>query len=205
MAARRVEQSVEGRPVLVVRTHAYGWSPLDYEPTVPNGRQSMAEGRACVLDPQRYATPILATDLAGLLDRACRIRLSGLYHIAGEERISEYCFAAALAAAFDFSDCRIEAQEGIVSSGGQSRGQLMPIPGTCANHNRGTVDFEQSPQEEDPSTARRHLTADTLLATRRAQRDLQRRMPSVREGLQRFAVHMMNGWRWCFHACPRAA
>ena len=132
VAARRVEQSVQGRPVLVVRTHAYGWSPMDDEPDCAERVwQSMAEGRACVLDPRRYATPILATDLAGLLDRACRIGLTGLYHIAGEERISEYCFAAALAAAFDLSDYRIEAQEGIVSkrdrprdNSGQSLGHV---------------------------------------------------------------------------------
>jgi dTDP-4-dehydrorhamnose reductase len=170
VAARRVEQSVEGRPVLVVRTHAYGWSPLDYEPDCAEQIwQTMAEGRACVLDPRRYATPILATDLAGLLDRAYRIGLSGLYHIAGEERVSEYCFAAALAAAFDLSDYRIEAQE------------------------------------RDSSSAQRCLPADTSLATRRAQRDLQCRMPSVREGLERFAAQRTNGWRRRFHAWSRAA
>ncbi len=207
VAARRVEQSVQGRPVLVVRTHAYGWSPMDDEPDCAERVwQSMAEGRACVLDPRRYATPILATDLAGLLDRACRIGLTGLYHIAGEERISEYCFAAALAAAFDLSDYRIEAQEGIVSKKGPSPGQLRPISGTCANHNRGTVPLlGQPPHEKDPSTAQRRLPAETSLATRRAQRDLQRRMPSVREGLQRFAAQRTNGWRRRFHAWSRAA
>ena len=170
VASRRVEQSVEGRPVLVVRTHAYGWSPLDYEPDrAEQIWQTMAEGRACVLDPRRYATPILATDLAGLLDRACRIGLSGLYHIAGEERISEYCFAAALAAAFDLPDYRIEARE------------------------------------KDSSAAQGRLPTETSLATRRAQRDLQRRMPSVREGLERFAAQRTNGWRRRFHAWSRAA
>jgi dTDP-4-dehydrorhamnose reductase len=84
---------------LVVRTHAYGWN-------VSGGRASFAEralrdlNLGCLPTPdgRRYATPILATDLADLLWRAYETRLRGLYHLAGAERVSTHRFLMELAA-----------------------------------------------------------------------------------------------------------
>jgi dTDP-4-dehydrorhamnose reductase len=62
-------------------------------------------------DPRRFATPILATDLADLAFLALRKRLSGVWHVAGAERVSQYRFAQELAAALGMRDCPIAAGE----------------------------------------------------------------------------------------------
>ena len=84
LAARRIERTVEEGGGLVVRTHAYGWGAIESEPSFAEKVwQALSEGRASVVDPHRSATPILATDLAELLDRAYQRGLRGLYHLAG--------------------------------------------------------------------------------------------------------------------------
>jgi len=157
LAARRVEQVLAGRPrVLVVRTHAYGWSPRAAEPGFAERLwQHLAEGTPCRLDPHSHATPILATDLAEPLWLAYRRGMEGLYHVAGAERTSAYRFAVELAACFG-----------------------LPIgPGVMAD-------------EEGAG-----LLRETSLSTRRAQRELERPMPMLREGLERFARQATSGFR----------
>lgn len=101
--ARHMERVLENRDALVVRTHVYGWSferqaagfaELACDALLRRGPLAPAfcEGR-------RYATPILATDLAELLWRAYESRLHGLYHLAGTERTSPHRFVVELAAA----------------------------------------------------------------------------------------------------------
>jgi dTDP-4-dehydrorhamnose reductase len=96
---RAMEVALEATPALVIRTHLYGAS-------CGGKRQGFAEqahaaltaGRNLETDCRRYATPILATDLAELLWRAYEMRLSGLYHLAGAERTSGHRFVTELAA-----------------------------------------------------------------------------------------------------------
>jgi dTDP-4-dehydrorhamnose reductase len=161
VAARRVEAILAGRPrVLVVRTHAYGWSPRTEEPAFAERLwQHLAEGTPCRLDPHSHATPILATDLAELLWLAYRRGIEGLCHVAGAERTSAYRFAVELAACFG-----------------------LPIgPGVTADEKDG---------EESGGVLR-----ETSLSTRRARRELERPMPTLREGLERFARQAKNGFR----------
>jgi dTDP-4-dehydrorhamnose reductase len=100
-AARCVESALRDTDALVVRTHAYGWSPPGAEPSwVEVLWHRLAEGGPLPLDPEPHATPILVSDLAELLDEAYRRRLTGLYHIAGSERVSMSRFAGQLALAF---------------------------------------------------------------------------------------------------------
>jgi dTDP-4-dehydrorhamnose reductase len=110
-AALALEKSLEGTRALVVRTNAYGWSCCD-------GQVSFAErlceswqqqpGNALLGDdeiskfqpsPHVCATPILATDLAPLLQKSYELGLHGVLHIAGAERASQRRFAMELAAA----------------------------------------------------------------------------------------------------------
>lgn len=100
-AARRLEQALSGSKALIVRTHAYGWSPSGGEPGLAEqAYQALAEGILRRFAVDCYATPVVATDLAELLYRAYQRGLCGLYHIAGAERTSQYRFATELAAAF---------------------------------------------------------------------------------------------------------
>jgi len=159
-AVRLAEEALEGTDALVVRTHAYGWSPADTPPGFAERVwQSLIEGRRAPLDPDRHATPILATDLAELLWLAYRRGLRGRCHIAGAERTTAYRFAIELAAAFGLSG-------------------------------------PEGPTDADPAgrVEPDHLH-ETSLATRRARRELGRPMPMLREGLDRFAEQVANGYR----------
>jgi dTDP-4-dehydrorhamnose reductase len=100
-AVRSFERALLGTATLVVRSHAFGWSPAA-APTSFAERvyHCISQGLPCPVDAQNYATPILATDLAELVARALEVDLRGLYHITGAERASQYRFAAEMAVAF---------------------------------------------------------------------------------------------------------
>lgn len=110
-AARQVEQALQAMPALVVRTHAYGWSGAGAEPGfAERAWQALTDGLPRWFDPNDYATPILATDLAYLLWRAYQGGLTGLRHIAGAERVSAYRFVQELAAVFDLPSCPLPSE-----------------------------------------------------------------------------------------------
>jgi len=191
LAARRFERTVTEAGGLVVRTHAYGWGAIESEPSFAEQVwQALSEGTACQLDPHRYATPILATDLAELLDRAYRRRLQGLYHFAGAERVSQHRFATELAAAFGLKGCHFRTPEDRPKN-------VFPLAQRTPHDPREAV--PRSGRDEDSALS------ETSLATRRACADLGCRMPSLREGLERFAAQARNGWRHRFGVLSRAA
>jgi dTDP-4-dehydrorhamnose reductase len=100
---RGMERALESTGALVVRTHAYGWSPLEaHAGFAERAFESIASGTSCAADGRRHATPILATDLAELLLRAYETRLQGLYHLAGAERTTPSGFISELAATLGF-------------------------------------------------------------------------------------------------------
>ena len=87
---------------LVIRTNAFGWSPeSDQGGWVETLLNEVAFNRIVEQDHIRHATPILATDLAEIVERACLENLSGLFHVAGAERISPLKFAQRLSDQFD--------------------------------------------------------------------------------------------------------
>jgi dTDP-4-dehydrorhamnose reductase len=96
---RAVEQSLQRTPSLLVRTHAYGWSPVPvHAGFAQRAHESLLAGQFPAADGLRHATPLFAGDLAELLWRAFELRLHGLYHLAGAERTSPYRFVCELAA-----------------------------------------------------------------------------------------------------------
>jgi len=97
---RTMEQALADSGALVVRTHAYGWSPVvAFAGFAERAFETLSSGGALEADGCRHATPILVTDLADLLLRAYELRLAGLYHLAGAERTSPYRFVMEMAAA----------------------------------------------------------------------------------------------------------
>lgn len=96
---RALECALEGTCALVVRSHVYGWNLAGGEPSfVQRVSQSLRRGQTPECDGRRYATPILASDLAELLGGAHEAGLRGLYHLAGAERTSMHRFVSELAA-----------------------------------------------------------------------------------------------------------
>ncbi len=103
VAVRNMERAVENTGALVVRTHAYGWSPTAAHAGFAETLfEALRTGAPVTASGRSYATPILATDLAELLWRAYEKRLHGLHHLAGAERASAFRFATELAIAMGF-------------------------------------------------------------------------------------------------------
>jgi dTDP-4-dehydrorhamnose reductase len=101
-AALAAEQAVlEAAPqALVVRTNAYGWGPTTHEiDFAERFWQALNDGLPVSADAHRHGTPILATDLAGLLHAAYRAAVHGVLHVAGAERTNPRRFAHELAGA----------------------------------------------------------------------------------------------------------
>jgi dTDP-4-dehydrorhamnose reductase len=87
---------------LIVRTNAFGWSPAgDEDGWVESILNSIEQQRVVECDWIRHATPLLATDLADILERAWHEHIEGLFHIAGSERVNPLQFAQRLADQFD--------------------------------------------------------------------------------------------------------
>lgn len=86
---------------LVVRTNAFGWSTSGSKGWLETLLSGMENNQPLELDPICHATPILASDLADYLDPALDDELTGVFHIAGAERVSPHQFARQLASAFE--------------------------------------------------------------------------------------------------------
>jgi dTDP-4-dehydrorhamnose reductase len=99
--ALAIEQTLADTIALVVRTHTYGWAPAGCEAgTVERLWQWLVDGASASPDGRRYATPILASDLADLLHRAYELNVQGLLHVTGAERTSPFRMAVEMAVAF---------------------------------------------------------------------------------------------------------
>ena len=100
-AARTMEQALTGVPALLVRCHPYGWSPTAAgDSFAEKVYEKLTDGRTAIVDAQRYATPILASDLAELIGRALEAGLQGVWHLTGAERANQHRFAAEMAVVF---------------------------------------------------------------------------------------------------------
>ena len=85
---------------LIVRTHAIGWHPGSNHGWLETLLTELERGTIGSVDFARHGTPMLATDLADILDKSWESGLVGLHHIGGAERISPRKFALRLAGHF---------------------------------------------------------------------------------------------------------
>jgi dTDP-4-dehydrorhamnose reductase len=111
IAARiaQMERCCSGPNSLVVRTHAYGWSPNAQQPGFAEQLIAALDGGAEVHAPgTHYATPILASDLADLLVACFTRRLTGTVHLSGAERTNQYRFACELARSLGMISPRVK-------------------------------------------------------------------------------------------------
>ncbi len=81
---------------LIVRTHAFGWTPGGKQGWLETLLQQMEQGNAKGIDLFRYGSPILASELAEIISKAWGAGLSGVYHIAGAERSNLFQFVQRL-------------------------------------------------------------------------------------------------------------
>ncbi|GIX04475.1 MAG: hypothetical protein KatS3mg114_0344 [Planctomycetaceae bacterium] len=112
----QAEQAVLSRhpSAFVVRTHAFGWSAQPCEACwFDRLWQGLQEGAAVLCDPVRHASPILVTDLIDSILHAWEAGLSGVYHIAGAERVNPVRFAQQLAQVFGLEYHHAGSQESL--------------------------------------------------------------------------------------------
>lgn len=110
---------------LVVRTNAYGWTPDVLGPGwIETILEELQLGTAGPFDFLRHGTPILASDLAGILGRAWEKNLDGVFHVAGAERVNPNRFVERLADEFGLpSPLPVEGNTLIERPAGFGRGE----------------------------------------------------------------------------------
>jgi dTDP-4-dehydrorhamnose reductase len=86
---------------LVIRTNLYGWSAQPKKSLAEWFLANLESGNSCYGFADISITPILATDLAGLILQMLEKDLHGHYHVAGGECINKYEFGVKLARTFD--------------------------------------------------------------------------------------------------------
>ncbi len=148
---------------LVVRTHSFGWSPVN-NGTETGWLESLLEraraGKPCQeLCQPGHATPILANELATMLQQAVQAGLTGLYHIAGAERVNRLQFARRLTSILGVSQFKSPLVEGHFS-----RAERLNF--ACG---------------------------EMSLQTRKARRELGLAMPTLTESLERLDQQRHNG------------
>jgi dTDP-4-dehydrorhamnose reductase len=75
-AARTIEKTLIDCNTLLIRSHAYGWSPPGASASYAQRMwQQLSQGETCEVDAERHATPVLASDLAGLVFLALQKKL----------------------------------------------------------------------------------------------------------------------------------
>lgn len=87
---------------LIIRSNVFGWSAdPSRQGWIENLLGEVEVRRFVEQDSIRHATPILASDLAAIIERACLEDLSGTFHIGGAERLSPLKFTQRLADLFE--------------------------------------------------------------------------------------------------------
>jgi dTDP-4-dehydrorhamnose reductase len=85
---------------LIVRTHAIGWQAGSQHGWLETLLSELERGTIGSVDFARHGTPMLASDLADILQKSWESGLVGTHHIAGAERVSPRKFAMRLASHF---------------------------------------------------------------------------------------------------------
>jgi len=86
---------------LILRANVYGWSPNGENGWLESLLEDVRENRVVEQNHICHGSPILGTDLANIIERACQENLAGIYHAGGAERVSPLKFTQRLADTFD--------------------------------------------------------------------------------------------------------
>lgn len=92
---------------LVIRTNFFGWGPPQRPSFSDWILAALRRGDELRMFTDVFFTPMLINDLAEVLFELVARGVSGIYHVAGAERLSKFEFAKRLAAAFGLSDANI--------------------------------------------------------------------------------------------------
>jgi len=101
---------LEAHPqALVVRTNFYGWGPTyrrSFSDVIIDGLRS---GRPLNLFQDVFYTPVLIAAATKAVHELIELKVSGIYHVVGDERISKYEFGLKVAKEFELDASLIRA------------------------------------------------------------------------------------------------
>lgn len=92
----------------IVRTNIYGWNAQPKLSMAEWFLEQFEQGKRCPGFSDVWVTPILVNDLASLLLQMLEVKLSGVYHVVGDECVSKYEFGVRLAKIFGLDPSLIE-------------------------------------------------------------------------------------------------
>ena len=90
----------ECRRTTIVRTTLYGWNAQAKQSFAERVLEGLSGGPPVTAFTDMHWSPILANDLADAVARLIERPISGVFHVAGSERVSRYEFACAAARVF---------------------------------------------------------------------------------------------------------
>jgi dTDP-4-dehydrorhamnose reductase len=93
---------------LIARVNIFGWNAQDKYSLAEWALKRLESGGRVPGFTDVFFTPILVNDLVRILFVMLEKELSGIYHVAGSEKLSKFEFASRLASAFGFDSTRIE-------------------------------------------------------------------------------------------------
>ena len=116
LTVRNIEETAlrECPNALILRTNAFGWQPGGRPGWIESMMTSLERCGDTHLDCIRHATPILASDLVGIIVAAWANGLSGIYHACGAERVNPLQFASRLARQFNLPIPKTSKMESLV-------------------------------------------------------------------------------------------
>jgi dTDP-4-dehydrorhamnose reductase len=162
LAEVRVTRACPG--ALVVRTNFFGWGHRYRRSFSDWIYYALAEGRRLTMFDDVFVTPILADDLAANAQRLLELGASGVYNVVGDQRISKYAFAVALAEAFELPKSLVERGKIADSKLPARRPPDMSLDNRKAREHLGAplgtlADFLPALKAQDDTGRRRELLA----------------------------------------------
>lgn len=123
---------------LIVRTNFFGWGHRHRQSFSDWIYYGLSEGRHLTMFDDVFITPILADRLATFAHALADSGASGIYNVVGEERISKYDFAVALAQSFGLPKALLQRGKIAASQLSARRPRDMSLDNRKARQRLGT-------------------------------------------------------------------
>jgi dTDP-4-dehydrorhamnose reductase len=149
---------------LVVRTNFFGWGHRYRQSFSDWIYYSLREGKSLTMFEDVFITPILADGLAASAQRLLELGASGIYNVAGDERISKYDFGVRLASTFGLPERLVRRGTIAASQTSVKRPPDMSLDSAKARALLGgpfgtVADFLSTLERQDREGRRRELLA----------------------------------------------
>jgi dTDP-4-dehydrorhamnose reductase len=92
---------------LIARVNIYGWNARNKQSLAEWILDRLRAGESVPAFTDVFFTPILVNDLSEQLLAMMKRSLTGIYHVAGSERVSKYEFARRVAACFELNPAKV--------------------------------------------------------------------------------------------------